>query len=280
MTFEIYARKRTTMEKQTIGQLTIECDELLYLPEVVYAKEKGRQCHMQLILPYRYLGEEEEAYPLLAFIPGDAWYGQEATNVLPAYSRIAERGVVVALISFRTPADAFYPAQIQDIREAIGFLQSRAKEFHIAPDKIFAAGNSVGGCLALLTGLTDACRETEPKRYIGASRRIAGMIAYSAPAALTDEEGPGGALAQGVFVKEYIRREVEIPPVLLFHRLNDETVPVQESRDLFEAFKAADKRIAYYEIDGGDHSGAVYWTKDILDLLEAFMKSGEAWRRP
>ncbi len=42
-----------------------------------------------LFLPYRYPGEEEEAYPLPAFIPGDAWYGQEVTNVLPAYSGIA-----------------------------------------------------------------------------------------------------------------------------------------------------------------------------------------------
>ncbi len=268
----LYDRKRMKMKKQTMGQLTIEYDDLLYLPEVVYAQSKGRQCHLQLILPYRYLEEEEEGYPLLVFIPGDAWHGQGITNVIPAYSRIAERGVAVALISFRTVRSAPYPAQIRDIKEAICFLKRRAKEFHINPDQIFVAGNAVGGCLALLTGLTAACGELEPKLYAGTSYQISGIIAYSAPEALTAEKSHKGAFEQCVFAKEYIKKTVEIPPILLFHRLNDDTVPVQDSRSLFEALREADKEAAYYEISGGEHSGAVYWTKDILDCLENFIK--------
>lgn len=93
--------------------IRVECQgpEWLYVPGVVYGEYGDTKRELQLFVPYRQEWKEDERYPLVLFIPGSAWYRQEMYNSLPAFSRLAERGFVVAAVQYWESTITRYPAQ-------------------------------------------------------------------------------------------------------------------------------------------------------------------------
>lgn len=283
------------MAAQRKEQLSLPCDTLewLYVPDVVYAAYGACKRHLQLILPYRPVWDHPQRYPLVLFIPGSAWFRQELYNSIPAYSRLAERGFVVAVLQFRESELAPFPAQVQDAKAALRFLAQKADEFHIDRDSMFLAGNSSGGHIALLTGLTSAHNTFDSDLYAGTPVAIRGIIACSAPTDIlkcAQKPAPPGtprptarllgveevqqnlALANAASCAPYITKEVQLPPILLLHGTADSTVSIENSRELFSLLQAAGKEVAYYELVGAGHGGAVYWSDPVLNLIEQFIR--------
>ena len=58
----------------------------------------------------------------------------------------------------------------------------------------------------------------------------------------------------------------------MFHGKADETVSIENSRNLFALLQKYDKDVEYYEIEKAGHGGAVYWTDEILDIVENFIR--------
>ncbi|MDO5521544.1 MAG: alpha/beta hydrolase [bacterium] len=275
------------MERQQFKRLRIDLDDLewIYIPDVVYAEYDNCKRHLQMLVPYRYELKEQINYPLILFIPGSAWYKQEVYNAIPSYVKLAERGVVIAVLQYRESTIAHFPAQVEDAKAAIRFLISKSEEFHIDVNNIFIAGNSSGGHIALMTGLTNSNGEF----------KIRGIIAESTPsdiikdiedtmrAGATDGFEPGKdllgvsklednmELARSACCEKYITRDRKIPPILLFHGTKDGIVSIEQSRNLFSLLKKFDKEVSYYEIVDGSHGGACFWTKEILDIIEKFL---------
>lgn len=285
------------MPKQLYKKCKTECDDLewLYVPDEVYADYDGCRRCLQLFLPYRQEWPAEETFPLVLFIPGSAWYRQEVYNSLPAYSRLAERGIVTAILQFRESTIAPFPAQVEDAKAALRFLAARAEEYHIDTGRIFIAGNSSGGHIALLTAFTQERGVFDTPLYPEVSFRLRGVIAQSAPTDIlkcAGEPFPPGfpegfrptadllgvrdvlenrELAEAASCRKYISGDAELPPVLLFHGTEDVQVSVENSRDLYELLKSAGKDVFFYELEGG-HGGAVFWSEEILDITEAFIR--------
>jgi len=278
--------------RQEYHKIRVECDSLewLYVPDVQYADYGNCRRCLQLIIPYRHKWKEDVRYPLVVYIPGSAWYRQEMYNSIPSYSKLAERGYVTAVVQYRESTIAKHPAQIEDINNAILFLLSKADEFHIDAGKIFIGGNSSGGHAALMTAMLKAHGK------ISGNYDIKGIIAQSAPTDLlmcAAEEIPDWLPADFQPVKDllgvddvlsneeparlascapYIAKEVEMPDILLLHGTNDEMVSVDQSRTLYNRLKEAGKSVTYYELDGAGHGGPVFWSGEILDVIDAFIK--------
>lgn len=273
-----------------------ECDglEWLYVPDVMYSKyDGGIERQLQLLVPYRKEWKSEEKYPLVVFIPGSAWYKQEMYNSLPALSRLAERGIVVASVQYRESGIARYPAQVEDVERAVLFLVSKAENFHIDADRIFLAGNSSGGHIALMTALRSANGIRDVKEFHEAL--IKGVIGESAPAdifmctrsAIPDsmpenfrpckdllgvsEITEDLASAKEASCKMYIDENTPLPPILLFHGMEDCQVDVNQSRYLYDLLAGAGKAVDYYEMEGTDHGGAAFWSGRILDIISRFI---------
>lgn len=233
----------------------------------------------------------------MLWIPGAAWYRQEMHNSLPAYAELAKRGYVVAALEIRESTIAQFPAQLLDVRKALEFFVNKAEEFHVDKNRVYLGGNSSGGHIALLTGLKVAAdRAAIDSQDVC---HIRGLFAESAPTdmlicaktAIPDfmpkdfrpvkdllgvdnvEAHPDKARAASC--EHYIHKEIEIPPILLFHGLQDNTVSVEHSRRLFHLLKEADKEVVYYELVNGEHGGALYWSKEILDIIDDFIQKQE-----
>lgn len=283
------------MAAQRKEQLTLPCDPLewLYVPDVVYAEYETCKRHLQLIIPYRPVWDRDQRYPLILFIPGSAWFRQEVYNSIPAYAKMAERGFVMAILQFRESTLAPFPAQVQDTKAALRFLAQKAGDFHIDTSSMFLAGNSSGGHIALLTGLTSAHNMFDTSLYTGVSADIRGIIACSAPTDIlrcapapmppgtprptarllgVTEVQQHPALAKAASCAPYITREAKLPPILLLHGTEDSTVSIENSRALFSLLRNADKEVSYYELLGAGHGGAVYWSEPVLNLIEQFIR--------
>jgi acetyl esterase/lipase len=63
-------------------------------------------------------------------------------------------GFVAASINYRMSGEAPFPAALEDCKNAVRWLRAHASEYHIDANRIGAYGNSAGGHLALLLGLT------------------------------------------------------------------------------------------------------------------------------
>jgi len=278
--------------EQNHFKMNISCEDLewLYVPDVLYKEYDTCKRYLQMFVPYRHHWKENEKFPLVVFIPGSAWYRQEMYNSIPSYSKLAERGIVTAVVQHRESTIAPFPAQVHDINYAIGFLMEKAEELHIDINNIYIAGNSSGGHLALMTSLMKA------HGIINGAYEIKGVIAESAPSdlILCAAEGipdwmpedfrptrdllgvkqidENLELAKQASCEMYITRDVTIPRVLLIHGTDDCQVNIQHSRQLFEQLRKVDKDVLFYELEGSDHGGSEFWSKEVVDIIESFVQ--------
>ena len=60
----------------------------------------------------------------------------------------------VSAPSYRLSQEALWPAQIQDVKCAIRYIRTNADKLKIDPNRIGISGNSAGGHLSLMAGLS------------------------------------------------------------------------------------------------------------------------------
>ena len=79
-------------------------------------------------------------------------------------------------------------------------------------------------------------------------------------------------LVRPTIISNYVRKERELPPILIFHGTNDELVPFGQSCQLFDALREIGKTAIFYQVIGAHHGGREFWTKEVLDIEEKFMR--------
>ena len=121
-----------------------------YRPDVVYAKYGDVERRLQIITPSR----SGHKFPLIVYIQGSAWKKQDVYASIPDLTPIAAKGYVVVSVEIRDTGIARFPAAIEDVKCAIRFMRRHADEYGIDPDHVAVWGNSSGGHLSLMTGLT------------------------------------------------------------------------------------------------------------------------------
>lgn len=79
-------------------------------------------------------------------------------------------------------------------------------------------------------------------------------------------------MVRPTIISNYVRKERELPPILIFHGTNDELVPFGQSCQLFDALRETGKTAIFYQVIGAHHGGREFWTKEVLDIEEKFMR--------
>ncbi len=204
--------------------------------------------HLQIIFPYRPQMRKDDKYPLILFIPGSAWHKQEMYNDIPQYSLLAERGFVFAAMEYRESDLAVFPAQIEDVYNALKFIPSIADNFHIDTTRIFLMGNSSGGHIAMMSVLFNAhglcnalpkisgviCESGSTDLLICAKENLPSWMKIRPSAVLLGVDKIEGheELAKRASCAMYISENIELPPILLMHSEYDPIVSVENSRIL------------------------------------------------
>ena len=97
----------------------------------------------------------------------------------------ARHGIAVASADYRLSGEATWPAQLHDVKAAVRWLRARAGELGIDGDRIAAWGESAGGHLAELLGLTTGDPALEGDVGVtGPSSEVCAVVAWYAPSDL------------------------------------------------------------------------------------------------
>ena len=95
-------------------------------------------------------------HPLVVYVPGGGFVIAPRRMARRQRAYLAAAGYAVASVQYRTTRQqATYTDGIADIQTAITYLTDHADEFAIDPGRIGIWGESAGGYLASLVGLTD-----------------------------------------------------------------------------------------------------------------------------
>lgn len=213
---------------------------------------------------YRPVSGLPGAAPLVVFVHAGSWRSGDRRELTGLNRCLASRGIGVAAIDYRLAPEHRFPAAVEDVARAVGFLASIAREHGCAPDRIVLAGRSAGGHLALsaayrhdvgsrvrgVIGLyapTDLCwswQRPSPRRLMDSNGAIRDFLGG------TLEEIPEAFEAASPLAQVSAR----CPPTLLVHGGKDELVsPLQSSR-LGEALTEAGVLHLHIELPWGKHA--------------------------
>ena len=89
-------------------------------------------------------------HPVLVQVYGGAWQRGSPDLDRSFASWFAARGYLVVSIDYRHAPAARWPAQIQDVRSALGWILAHSQEYEADPRRIALLGRSAGAQLALV----------------------------------------------------------------------------------------------------------------------------------
>ena len=136
---------------------------------------------------YVYVPDAAGTWPCILDIHGGGWKARQVEADKPMMERLAQRGFVTALVSYRLSTEAKYPAALHDCKAALRCLRAHAQELKIDPERIGCMGGSAGGHLSGLTAMTTGLPEFEGEGpFKGQSSTVKACIVMAATQNLVD----------------------------------------------------------------------------------------------
>lgn len=259
-----------------------------YRPDVVYAEYGDVKRRLQIIVPHR----AGYKFPLVVFVQGSAWRKQDLYAAIPNLSHIAAKGYVIASVEIRDTDISRFPAAIEDVKCAIRFMRKHAEEYGIDPNRVAVWGDSSGGHLSLMTGLTIG--EYDNGLYSEQADEVSAVIDYYGVTDLLtlgkyndilDHDAADSP--EGLFIGGKVKDHVNLarkaspihqdlgkrlPPFLIIHGDSDNIVHVNQSIEMYKALKEHGQKVIFYKVIGADH-GIGIWNPQVLDITVKFLSA-------
>jgi len=261
------------------------------LKNIVYKNVGDKALKLDLYLPETVAGKR---LPLVIWLHGGAWMrGAKddfpGSNPLLAES-LLKAGYAIASVGYRLSGEAVFPAPVQDINDALNFLQLHSANYGVQADKVVVMGRSAGGHLATLTAMLNAHPDVD--FYSQSNYRVVAAVSFFGPVDLqmknNGQEMPrermeksptarflGGipsenpVLAQKASSSSYVSSKS--PPVMMLHGEQDRQVSVAHSL-------ALKKRLDDNGVDNllmtekeAKHSDKVFDTSRYVEPVVAFV---------
>ena len=237
--------------------------------------------------------------PLVVYLTGGGFVSAVKTANLDQRTYVAEQGYVVASIEYRTATNgATYTDAVADVKSAIRYLRAHAAEYDIDPAEVAVWGQSAGGYLAAMTGVTNGLAAFEGTGNPGQDSTVQAVVdqfgasdisklaADFDEAAQKADYAPGNALAQFVFgpgtklsivddpAKTTAADPVtyvtaNTPPFALLHGTADQVVSPSQTLALHNALRAKGVDSTRYVVQGGNHGD--------LSFLPGVAKASNQW---
>ena len=288
----------------------IECGKtpITTLKNIVYAAPKradGKSIslRMDILIP-----EPMRKRTVVVYVPGGGFVMAAKESALNLRTYVAEAGFAVASVEYRTIRDgATYRDGVDDIKAAIRYLRANAATYGIDADAVVVWGESAGGYLAAMVGVTNGNTTFDAGEDLNRSSDVQGVIddfgasdiskmaadfdAATQHAIYTNEglvkyigKTAGNTLDSSIATTaanplKYIRANA--PPFLMFHGNQDRLVSPSQTLILHDALVAAGVRSTRYVVDGAGHgdlafmgdtqSGLLWSTNKVMNLIVDFL---------
>ena len=252
---------------------------------------KNIKLEMDILKPNR-----EGKYPTVLFVPGGSFAHSYKENYLQQRLEIAKAGYVVASMEYRTIPDGVFPQSLEDVKAAIRFLKANADEYGVDKGKIALMGESAGGYLAAMAGVTSGIADYDKGDNLSENSDVQAVVDIYG---VTDfgevdfeiediDECYKATFMSVKFWLNDVRNNIEstnpisyisqkTPPFLLMHGDADTLVLPNQTEMLHKALIENGVDSKRYIVPGAGHSDE-YWfqpevTELILDFLNEKIKS-------
>jgi acetyl esterase/lipase len=268
----------------------LQAAEVIVEKDIVYGTGGTKQLKLNLARPELANG----LLPGLVFIHGGGWTGGDRKVYDHEIQNAARHGYVAVTIAYRLtdpdqskkPRNPF-PAQIEDVKCAIRWLRANAEKYHVDPNRIGVAGDSAGGHLSLLAGVTGHESQFEGNGgNPGVSSQVQAVVNYFGPTDLphlhaTSKHAAGvlELLLNGPPEKSselyktaspitYVSKDA--PPILTLHGTADPVVPVDQATEFDAAMKKAGASHEMLLLDGEKHGFTQKGNKTASEAMYKF----------
>lgn len=259
---------------RTVAPLTAAPPAVEVLSDLTYARPGGSELQLDLARPRGAKGR----LPAVLVIHGGGWVGGSRKQHDDLIQVLAGRGYVAATVSYRFAPLHRWPAQMQDVQAAVGWLRESAATYGIDPERVGAMGFSAGAHLAMLLGSVDAGDGLDgPGKATAASAKVQAVVSWFGPTDLTSDDYPEAArrLIEGLLGAQVAEGKGGASPVryvsrgdapmLLIHGTKDMVVPVSQATLMGEALTQAGVAGEVRLLVGQNHG----WNGSLLaDTLE------------
>ncbi|HRS72772.1 MAG TPA: pectinesterase family protein, partial [Anaerohalosphaeraceae bacterium] len=218
--------------------------------------------------------------PAVILIHGGGWSSGDKKDMAFLTEPLSEAGLVWFSINYRLAPDYRWPACLEDVKTAIRWVKSHAKEYKADASRIGLIGYSAGGHLACMAAVT-ADEQTRVQAVVGIapptdheadSRRRGGLSPslqklLDRQQEITDETR---LLLQRISPVQYVN--AGLPPFLLIHGTEDTSVPYSQSIEFkakLDHYNAPCRLIA---LQGAGHRLSDWPTQDYLAEMINWLK--------
>jgi acetyl esterase len=224
--------------------------------DIEYGRAGGQSLQLDAFLP-----EGAGPFPVAIIVHGGGWVaGDRRGNVEPLFQPLVDAGFVCFSISYRLAKElSVLGAAIEDVEQAIRYVQAHSAEFNGDRDRIALVGESAGGQLAAMAALgkngtaikavlalyapTDLEQLARDSKVIPEPFRLAVQG--------TPWEGAVWARLRQLSPVNLVRSGM--PPFLLIHGTADALVPFEQSRNMCRAIRNAGGTCDLLAVNGGGH---------------------------
>ena len=253
--------------------------------------------------------QKKTRMPAIVFVTGGGFINANRDNGVQLRNYLAEKGYVVASITYRVAPTAKFPQPLEDVKASIRYLRAHADQWNIDKERIGIIGGSAGGYLSAFAGTTSGTKTFDKGENLQESSKVSCAVdlyglsdlsqvgmdyspevqqlhkSAGATEALWVNGSPvfggkdGGVLADPKATEAanpiaYIGKNSA--PMLLMHGTADKVVSPGQTDLLYQALKAKGVPAERYAIPGAAHGG-VYWVQDkvlqvIGDFFDRYLK--------
>jgi acetyl esterase/lipase len=211
-------------------------------------------------------------FPTVIVVHGGGWQnGDKQKNYKPFFEPLSEAGFAWFTVNYRLAPEYRYPAAVDDVLQAIRYVEKHAKEYKVDLKRIAITGESAGGHIVSLIGARyghDLHLAAVVPFYpvndfeavvTGADKTPGAVKAISAFLGFTDVNETATRLMREGSPVTYVKKGM--PPYLFVHGTADPLVKIHQSEAMCAQMKQAGSRCEIYAVEGASH-GMVGWEKN------------------
>jgi acetyl esterase/lipase len=279
------------------------------IDDVVYAAPKlpagkSTSLKMDILIP-----EPVRKRTVVVYVPGGGFVIAAKESALNLRTYIAEAGFAVASVQYRTTRDgANYRDGVEDIKSAIRYLRANAGKYGIDAAVVAVWGESAGGYLASMVGVTNHDGAFEAGANLNQSSDVQGVIDDFGASDISKIAADFDAVTQrAIYTNEglvqYIGKasdgstidfsiattaanplkyiHANAPPFLIFHGNHDRMVSPSQTLILHDALVATGVPSTRYVVEGAGHgdlsfmgdtrSGLLWSTNQVMNMIVNFL---------
>jgi acetyl esterase/lipase len=207
--------------------------------------------------------------PAVVVVHGGGW-SRRAGDMEAIAKDLASSGFFTYNITYRLAPKDHFPSPVDDVRDAIRFLRNEAPRLGIDVNRMAGWGYSAGANLILLAGLDG-------------KEGLKAIVAGGTPADLT--QWPNSDLVKGFMGSEIGRDRkaweaaspknqvsANSPPTFFYHGEWDDIVPIEQLRQMEEAYRAKKVPFETHIVPYQGHLWVYFFSQESADLGVNFLK--------